>query len=234
MGLFAIYLFLATFCALHSTILFNVIKHETDTASDDLKLNAILTNISSDDNYCFHCIERRIGFARLKTLVKDQRLERKRDVSLRRVRTLFNTLSIVNSIVVFLIFGGPKSISSMSLFSLLSIFGSIYVERATHTVLFESVVILVSAVVVFQTSYVIFAQAVLLERRNRWDVSFFSFSSSCVCQIELIMIRTCRLPMSIRWSRLRISSSSSSINRLWFEWCNVSLYWCRCWCPSIE
>ena len=175
MGVFAVYVVLAMLCATHSSSLFTLAKQEASNEIDDLKLNEIVANMSNDESYCFHCIERHVGFPRLKTLVEKQRIQRERDRSLKHVRTLFNSLSIVNSVIVFLLFGGPRSISFISLVSSFCIFGSIFVEKPTDAVVFESLVILISAIVIFKTFYVIMVQIIrqiiLRERKNRWDVS---------------------------------------------------------------
>ena len=143
-----------------------MVNKETSNTIHDLKLNAVLVNISKDENACYHCVKSHIGFEHLRTLIEQQQTHRKRDEVLKGIRMLFNILSITNTIVVFLVFGGPKLISFVTLVSSICIFGSIYVEKVADAVLFESAVILVSVVVVLKGVYVIMVEIVALERRK--------------------------------------------------------------------
>lgn len=98
-------------------------------------------------------------------MIQLQNIYRKRDEVLKRIRTLFNTLLILDPFVLFLIFGGSKSINPVMLFSSTSIFGSIYVERMTEARFFESTVVLVSIVVLLKTLYAIAVEMIFFDKK---------------------------------------------------------------------
>ena len=105
MGLFTVYVILMIFCGIHASRLFPIVKHEASNKIDDLKLDEIVMNISKDESHCFPCTERHVGFPWSETLIEKQQLNRERYQSLKRIRTFFNSLWIMNSIIVFLAFG---------------------------------------------------------------------------------------------------------------------------------
>lgn len=158
MGLVVVYLFLLGLCGFQVSSLCAVMEQADPNQFDDLHLHHVLANISTDEEFCFHCVQRHIGFDHLRKLFDQQNIHRRRNVALKRIRVVFNSLSIVNSAVVFLVVGGPKLIILVMLFSSVSIFGSIFVEKGTDAFVFESVVILVSVVVLLKTLHVISLQ----------------------------------------------------------------------------
>ena len=168
MGVILLYIGLIALCAVSSNNLFSMLRSESINDGDEIKLEILLTEISKDENLCFHCIERRGGLSRLSELLAKQQKNRERDQSLKSVRTTLNSLSIANSMIVFYVFGGPTSVSLVSLLSSLSMFGSIFVENVKEAILFESAVLLVSVVVLFKVSYALFVRTIMLDRiKNR-------------------------------------------------------------------
>ena len=168
MGIILLYMVLSAFCTVSSGSLSSMLKSESMNDGDEIKLEILLTEISKDDNLCFHCIERRGELSRLRELLAKQQKSRERDQSLKSVRTTLNSLSIANSMIVFYVFGDPTSVSLVSLLSSLSMFGSIFVENVKEAILFESAVLLVSVVVIFKTCYAIIVRAIMLDRiKNR-------------------------------------------------------------------
>ena len=168
MVLSVIYLCLFVVCGSNATLLIVAVKEEASSQIDDLELNMILKNISNDKHFCFHCIQRHVGFDRLEKLVANQDVHREKNEALKRTRSLFDILSIFNSVVVFVAFGGPKSICLVSLFSSLSILASLYVEKVSDAILFESSVLLMSVVVYLKTLHATMFQSIQIEtRKNR-------------------------------------------------------------------
>lgn len=185
MGLFAIYVVLVVLCCVKASNLYTVVERGALSEIDDVSLDQVIANISQDEAGCFHCVERHVGFTRLKAVIRKKQLKKQEEGVLREVHTFFNVLSITNTIVNFVIFGEPRSIFLISLVSCLWIFGSIFVERPTDAIPSESAVILISCVVIFKSSHVIISQIgaqigtqmILLDRRrNVWI--FFCFSAS--------------------------------------------------------
>lgn len=157
---------LGSLCGYQSSSFFAVVNKETSDAIDDLKLNTILVNLSNDENTCFHCVQSHIGFYHLRKLIEQQQIRRERNEAFKGIRMLLNILSITNTIVTLLVYGGPKLIFLVTLFSSIGIFGSIYVEKVSHAVLFESAVVLVSAITLLKSLYVLMVQAMVLEKRK--------------------------------------------------------------------
>ena len=78
-----------------------MVNEETSDTIDDLKLDAILVNISKDENSCFQCFESHIDFDQLRTLIQQQQqqqIRRKSDeASINGIRMLVSILSITNT-----------------------------------------------------------------------------------------------------------------------------------------
>ena len=50
MGLFTVYVILMIVCGVHASSLFTVIKHETSNEIDDVKLDEVLMNVSTNES----------------------------------------------------------------------------------------------------------------------------------------------------------------------------------------
>ena len=164
-------------CTYQSSLLFIVTKKEDFNRIEEQKLYDILGNMSKDQHHCFHCIEQHGGSTSLQELIRQQETYAERDEILRSIRTVFNILSMINSIVVLVIFGGPKLISFLMLFSCLCVFGSIYVRNVHDAILFESAVICSSLIILLKSVYVIIVEIIRLDRRKAsWEYSLILIS----------------------------------------------------------
>ncbi len=167
MLLVVIYVLLFSFCAFYS---YPLVMNAYDSYHDinDERLYQILTNMMKDDNYCFHCIERHVGAETLQSFIEKNSISRERSENLKVTRTIFNVLSIVTSLVTFLVSGGSKLICFITLCSSSLIFVSIYVESVLHVVIFETSAVLLSLIVFLKCLYVIhFAIIVIEKQKNR-------------------------------------------------------------------
>lgn len=166
MLLIILYLGLFLLCGFFSSYIFVMNRQEDSNQIDDLKLNEILINISKDENFCFHCIQRQINFDDFRKMIDKQRVGKEREQNFKNIRALFNTLSIINSLVIFCVFGESKLIFFLSILGSSSIFISIYIGSVFDAILFESCVILMSVVVLLKTCYVIFVEMIIFARRK--------------------------------------------------------------------
>lgn len=64
---------------------------------DDTRFYQILTNMTKDDEYCFHCIERHVRTDALQSYIDKDSITRERNENLKVTRTLLNILSTSNA-----------------------------------------------------------------------------------------------------------------------------------------
>jgi hypothetical protein len=167
MVLFLTYTLLFWLCAHYSKPLFDNQFDIYDDMSEQ-KLFNILINMSSDNTYCFDCISYHIGSDILKAFIKKQSLERKKKDDLKIARTIYNIISIVTSLITFVIFGGPKLIVFIQICCSCFIFISVYIENISHVIILEVIVVFSSLIVFQKCCYAIhFALIVVLEKKRR-------------------------------------------------------------------
>ena len=161
------YISLFCLCAYYSKPLFDNQFDIYDDMSEE-KLFNIVTNMSSDDTYCFDCISYHIGSNALKTFIKKQSLEREKKVDLKNARTIYNIISIITLLITFVIFGGPKLIYFIQICCSCFIFISVYIENISHVIILEVIVVFSSLIVFLKCCYAIhFALIVVLEKKRR-------------------------------------------------------------------
>jgi hypothetical protein len=165
MFLVFIYILLFSLCVYYSTPLF-VNEYDTYDDINEQKLHEFLINITKDDTYCFDCVAYHIGGETLNSFVKKQSIERKRNLDLESARTIFNIISIVTSLMTFLIFGAPKLVSFISLCSLSCIFISIYVEHIFYVIIFEILVVFLSLIILLKCCYIIYYAIFVIETKK--------------------------------------------------------------------
>lgn len=141
-------------------------RHNVYNDYGDKQLHQMLLNLTTDNTYCFHCIQYHIGTEELKSFIENKSILREQNENLKTVRTLLNTLSIVTSTLTFIIFGGPKLIFFISSCSSSLILVSIYMENISHVVIFETSVVLLSLIVFLKLIYVILFAIILTEKKK--------------------------------------------------------------------
>ena len=135
MVLLVAYVFLGMICSCQTGYFSMVTKEYHLYQRDDHLLNETL---------CLHCVHWHVGLDRLQKPIERQKFHQKRDEALKAIRASCNSISIVNSLTIFLTFGGRKSITLITLlFSSICIVGSIFIETMAEVIFFESVVALV-------------------------------------------------------------------------------------------
>ena len=107
----------------------------------------------NNTNYCSHCILFHGTADRLKDLIHYQRRNIQMNILINTFRNWISTLSIFNSIVIFVIFGGPKSISAMSLLSAIVIHVSNWIVEPHEAFYLELSVTVVTFTVFVRSLY---------------------------------------------------------------------------------
>ncbi len=116
----------------------------------------LLMNMINDTQYCGHCINRQ----------SKQSSQSKIQLFSPLVKTAFNILSIMNIVMTFTIFSGPKSITTFILINALVVFASVYV-RGSLVVLFGSFDIITSLIVYMKSLYTINKTMMTINTRSR-------------------------------------------------------------------
>jgi uncharacterized membrane protein YkgB len=124
-----------------------------DTTSSKLKI--ILSKFYKDRHNCFHCVTNHTSFNDIEKLLQDQERNLKIQNELKYIRALYNILNMINLVTIFIIFGGPRTVTVMTMITLAFIFGSIYVENIRYGLWFDSAVIVVSFFVLLRSLWAI-------------------------------------------------------------------------------
>ncbi|CAF3375743.1 unnamed protein product, partial [Rotaria sp. Silwood2] len=106
--------------------------------------------ISKDHHNCFYCVNNFTTFQEITDSLEIEKKNLKILNELQYIRCLFNILNMVNLIVIFTVYGGPKFITAMTLAATSLIFGSIYIQSQVYMLLFDSSIIVLSLAVVFK------------------------------------------------------------------------------------
>ena len=130
------------------------VNHNSITFPTDEQMSQILNNISNDHYLCIHCVERHIEAKILNVIRKKENLTERRKY-LQNIRISYNCLSLFNTIVVFIVFGGPLFTSIVGLFCCFFVVLSSCIEDDNAILACESSVVLFSAVVCFKSLYVL-------------------------------------------------------------------------------
>lgn len=116
---------------------------------NEIKLLETLNALINDTNYCSYCVDYFEDFTGLKKLVKQQEIQSKLNQPMRTVRIWLNILSVMNSIVVFLFFGGPTLITVVCFLSYACVLISLFLTNPKQALYLEFSVLIVTAVLLF-------------------------------------------------------------------------------------
>jgi hypothetical protein len=141
-------------------------RTEVNDYKNDIRLQAVLINMTQDDTLCFHCIQTHIGSDELQAFIQNKHIHTEMQENLKSFRTVFNILLITTSFITFIVFGGANLIFIISLCSSLFIFFSIYLNNISHIVIFEASVGLFSLIIFLKLSYAI-VYAIILDQKKK-------------------------------------------------------------------
>lgn len=160
--LIVVYMILVALCARYGLWL-SVSNGVVDQGNDE-KLEELVQKIGADERWCFHCAERYLND--VKVLSNNQRDCKMRAKLLKHSQLWFKLLSILNSIVAFVVFGGPALISLVSLSSSVLVFASTCVENRSGSFFVELCVAITTAITFLKSLYVLLVAFAASERRK--------------------------------------------------------------------
>lgn len=123
---------------------------------NEIKLLETLNALLNDTYYCSYCVDYFESFAQLKQLVKQQEIQWTLNQQMRIVRIWLNILSVMNSIVVFLLFGGPTLITVVCFLSYACVLISLFLAKPKQALYLEFSVLIVTAVLLFNAIHAFF------------------------------------------------------------------------------
>ncbi|CAF3556344.1 unnamed protein product [Rotaria socialis] len=129
---------------------FNGIFYHEETEKN---LKKFLLHINEEQNYCYYCVSNYTTFAKLRELVDKQDrnilyLER-----LRIVRICFNVVNVTNLVIVYMMFGGPKTIAIATMLSAVLTFATLYVEHKRNQIICDSFIVIIFSIIIGKCIY---------------------------------------------------------------------------------
>jgi hypothetical protein len=100
---------------------------------------------------CYHCINNYSSFTQISKLLENQQKNQYILQEFKYIRCLYNVLNITNLIVVFFIYGGPKTINIFFLITSFLLFASIYIESQQRLLLLDSFIFVLSIIVMIKS-----------------------------------------------------------------------------------
>jgi len=128
---------------------------QTLNKNDENKIFQLLQNMKDDEN-CFYCIRTYSKKEDIDEMIANQQRLIQHNDALKVVRILLNWLSIINTLVAIIVFGGPVLIICAMIISATLIFASLFINNSMYMIYFESSVIVASVVVWIKSDYCLF------------------------------------------------------------------------------
>jgi hypothetical protein len=105
-------------------------------------------------------------FEKLGALIINQELKEEAEKAFDKLKFVFNCLIIYDMIVVFTVFGGPKLINFVTLFSSILICASIFISN-NYVVYFEYSVVIMSVLIMVKCIYILVVDMIESEVKRR-------------------------------------------------------------------
>ncbi|CAF3146406.1 unnamed protein product [Rotaria socialis] len=115
----------------------------------------ILQNMTLDEHNCHYCILNHTTYDDIKKILQVHDSTVHRDTTLFRLRLILHIFGTFNVLLVFVVYGGPPIINSLTCISALCLLIAPFIEKIYLMVYLESSVVLVATVWTTQSSYVI-------------------------------------------------------------------------------
>jgi hypothetical protein len=139
---------------------------KTTAKKYDTQTNEILTHIHQQKHLCYHCLMNISTFEKLEALIINQELKEESEKAFDKLKFVFNCLTIYDMIVVFVIFGGPKLINFVTLFSSILICTSTFISN-NYVVYFEYSVLITSVLIMIKCIYILVIDMIESEVKRR-------------------------------------------------------------------
>ncbi len=150
----------------YSGVSISKLMDKTTAKKYDTQTNEILTHIHQQKHLCYHCLMNISTFDKLGGLIINQELKIESEKAFRKIKFSFNCLIIYDIIVVFIIFGGSKSINFVILLSLILKCISTFINNY-YVVYFEYFVVIMSVLIMVKCIYILVIDAVEREFKRR-------------------------------------------------------------------
>lgn len=150
----------------HYAVPVSKLMDKTTAKKYDTQTNEIITHIHQQKDLCYHCLMKISTFEKLEALIINQELREESEKAFDKLRFAFDCLTIYNMIVVFIIFGGPKVITFITLFSSILICTSIIISKS-YVVYFEYSVLIISVFIMVKCVYILVIDMIESEVKRR-------------------------------------------------------------------
>ena len=142
-----------------------LVREETnDSLSNEPKLGSIIESMV-DNGHCSLCVDNYGGSMRLKQMVAKHNRSIKKNSNFESMKKSLNLLCIVNNIVVFVVYGGPILITTISVGSSVLSFSALFLRSENFAFYLECSIMCVSFIVWVKTVYIVTLQVFVNQRR---------------------------------------------------------------------
>jgi hypothetical protein len=155
MVLTILYVVLFTLSGFYSWPIVNDSETAAATKSEENEILILLEKIQSEQNICYHCINQYSTQNDVNRMIQNQRRFYTREENLKKLRLLFNFISIINTLVIFIIYGGLVVLNILLIFHSVGTFIFIYIDNS-YLIIVEYLLILFSLIIFLKTLYILF------------------------------------------------------------------------------
>lgn len=159
-----VYLALAVWC----TPIFEYPFHSTNSGKNVgesyANVRELLSHIQHNEYQCYQCLWNGSSIKHVSELLKAPEKQQQQQDYIDKIRKVFNFLSLANLLVVYMVFGGPKSILIISAIHGILMCISPYVTTS-NVLYFAGFVILVSLITCIKSAYIIMLNIYNIGRR---------------------------------------------------------------------
>lgn len=115
----------------------------------------VLKNMKKDTHNCYYCVRNNTGNVTIEILLTSYNNHMNQTIELTRLRAILCIFEVLNIVIVFLIYWGPAIINAMLMIGGVSLVAGFFIEGLLSIVLIESIVVLISLIIVIQASQTI-------------------------------------------------------------------------------
>jgi hypothetical protein len=115
----------------------------------------ILQNMAEDKFNCYQCINNHTNYVDIKKILKAHDGDVEEQLKLSSLCLFLNIFGIFNIIVVFIVYGEPTIINSLTCINAVYILAAPFVKQFNHMIYMESSVIFITTIVTIQSYYCI-------------------------------------------------------------------------------
>ena len=137
------------FCGIATNDVINK-QPSVDFEKSNERITVLLEKIKKDGYGCDFCISQHSTVNEIDLLIRSQENQLKYKKAFINMKTIFNTISIVNILVTFVVFSDPKLISLFGFLNAILVFISVYLIDP-YIIYFECSVVFISIITVIKS-----------------------------------------------------------------------------------